>query len=103
VPNAVVAVYLDLRRTLDRGLNQRRYEFMAAQADTAARQLALAEDALRREQEATGVMDPEAVGKSGLEAIQNVRTVYVGLESERRAAHAARRGRPSAGRCRRAS
>ncbi len=88
VPNAAVAVYLELRRTVDRGVNQRRYEFMAAQADTAARQLSTAEDALARDQTATGVFDPELVGKSGLEAIQQVRSQFVPLESERLAAHA---------------
>jgi ActR/RegA family two-component response regulator len=84
----VIAAYLELRRTVDRGLNARRYEFMAAQADTAARQLAAAEDALRRDQERSGVIDPELSGKSGLEAIQEVRNEYVALEAERRAAHA---------------
>jgi tyrosine-protein kinase Etk/Wzc len=88
VPNAVIAAYLELRRTVDRGLNARRYEFMAAQADTAARQLAAAEDALRRDQERSGVIDPELSGKSGLEAIQEVRNEYVALEAERRAANA---------------
>ncbi|GJG88457.1 hypothetical protein tb265_36380 [Gemmatimonadetes bacterium T265] len=88
VPNAAVAVYLGLRRTVDRGVNERRYEFMAAQADTAARQLAVAEDALARDQTATGVIDPELVGKSELEAAQQVRTQTLPLESERQAAHA---------------
>ena len=88
VPNAAIAAYLELRRTVDRGLNARRYEFMAAQADTASRQLAAAEDALRRDQEASGVIDPEQAGKSGLEAVQEVRNQFVPLESERRAAHA---------------
>lgn len=87
VPNAVIAAYLEQRRTVDRGLNQRRYEFMAAQADSAAQQLATAEDALRREQESSGVLDAEATGKSGLEAIQQVRTELVGLDAERQAAH----------------
>jgi tyrosine-protein kinase Etk/Wzc len=88
VPNAAIAAYLELRRTVDRGLNARRYEFMSAQADTAARQLAAAEDALRRDQERSGVIDPEVVGRSGLEAVQAVRNQFVPLESERRAAHA---------------
>jgi len=87
VPNAAIAVYLEMRRTVDRGVNQRRYEFMGAQADTAARQLAAAEDALARDQTATGVIDPELVGKSELEAVQQVRAQYVPLESERQAAH----------------
>ena len=88
VPNAMIAVYLELRRTVDRGVNARRYEFMGAQADTAARQLAVAEDALARDQTATGVIDPELVGKSELEAVQQVRAQFVPLESERQAAHA---------------
>ena len=88
VANAVIAVYLQRRRTVDRGYNQQRYEFMAAQADTVARQLAVSEDALRRQQESSGVFDAAAVGKSGLDAIQQVRGQYVGLEAERQAAHA---------------
>lgn len=88
VPNAAIAEYLALRRTVDRGLNARRYEFIAAQVDTAGRQLTAAEDALRRGQEATGVIDPELVGKSELEAVQQVQTQFVPLESERRSAHA---------------
>lgn len=86
VPNAIIAAYLEERRTVDRGLNQRRYEFMAAQADSVATQLAAAEDALRREQQSTGVFDPEEYGKSGLEAIQQVRSQLIGLDAERRAA-----------------
>jgi len=88
VPNALISAYLELRRTVDRGINARRYEFMAAQADTAAQQLAAAEDALRRDQEASGVLDPEVAGQSGLEAIQEVRNQFVTLEAERRAARA---------------
>lgn len=88
VPNAAIAVYLDMRRTVDRGLNARRFEFMQAQADSAARQLAEAEEALRREQEASGVLDPELTGRSGLTAVQQVREQFVTLESERRAVRA---------------
>jgi tyrosine-protein kinase Etk/Wzc len=82
VPNAVAAVYLQRRRTVDRGLNARRYEFLVAQIDSAQRLLGPAEDALRREQEATGVFDPELAGRAGEEALNEVRKVLTPLEAQ---------------------
>ncbi len=73
VPNAVVAVYLERRRTTDRGVNQHRAEFLEAQVDSVGRQLTDAEAALRRYQESSGVVDPELVGKIDLEAASKVR------------------------------
>jgi tyrosine-protein kinase Etk/Wzc len=59
VPNTLVRRYLARRKTVDRGVNQRRYEFLAAHTDSLSAQLARAEDALRRHQEASGVLSPE--------------------------------------------
>ncbi|HEY0777088.1 MAG TPA: Wzz/FepE/Etk N-terminal domain-containing protein [Gemmatirosa sp.] len=87
VPNAVAAVYLHNRRTVDRGLNQRRYEFLAAQSDSVGRQLGSAEDALRREQEGTGVFDPELAGKSGADALRLIDEQLGTAEAERQSIH----------------
>jgi hypothetical protein len=73
VPNAIVAAYLQRRRTTDRGVNQHRAEFVSAQVDSVARQLTDAERALRQYQEQSGVIDPELVGKIDLEAASEVR------------------------------
>ena len=73
VPNAVVATYLQRRRTTDRGTNQHRVEFLEAQVDSVGTQLVGAELALRRYQESSGVVDPELVGKIDLEAASAVR------------------------------
>ncbi|HZF67846.1 MAG TPA: Wzz/FepE/Etk N-terminal domain-containing protein [Gemmatirosa sp.] len=73
VPNAVVSVYLQRRRTVDRGLNQRRFEFLSAQVDSVAGQLVGAELALRSAQERSGVLDPEISGKATVEGLQQLR------------------------------
>lgn len=67
VPNAVIAVYLERRKTTDRGINQRRLEFLVGLADTVARRLTEAERRLRVFQEASGVLDPELMGRVGVE------------------------------------
>ena len=68
VPNAIVDTYLGRRHTVDRGVNQTRAEFLAAQLDSVNRQLAESERALRAFQEGpNGVIDPEMVGKLELE------------------------------------
>ena len=68
VPNLLVSLYLGLRKTVDRGINQRRYEFLTVQGDSLERQLAAAQRTLRRQQEASGVLDPETSGKALLDA-----------------------------------
>ena len=82
VPNAVVAVYLERRRTTDRGVNQHRAEFLEAQVDSVGRQLTAAEAALRAYQESSGVVDPELVGKIDLEAASKVRESLAGNQVE---------------------
>ncbi len=71
--NAVVAVYLHRRATTDRGTNQHRVEFLTAQTDSASRALTAATRELRREQESSGVIDPEVVGKIELERASDIR------------------------------
>jgi uncharacterized protein involved in exopolysaccharide biosynthesis len=68
VPNALLDVYLTRRRTTDRGINQRRVEFLTAKNDSMEQALALAGQSLRRQQEASGVLDPEATVKVELES-----------------------------------
>ena len=68
VPNLLVALYLRERRTVDKGINQRRYEFLTAQGDSLNRQLLAAQHLLRKQQEESGVLDPEVSGKAILEA-----------------------------------
>jgi len=82
VPNALVAVYLERRRTTDRGTNQRRLEFLLAFADTVSRRLAEGEDRLRHFQEASGVLDPSLAGRTGVERAMALRQQLEQLEVE---------------------
>jgi uncharacterized protein involved in exopolysaccharide biosynthesis len=66
-PNLVVAFYLDRRKTVDRGTNQRRLEYVTDQLQSTARELTETERALRAYQEASGVLDAELVGKAWLD------------------------------------
>lgn len=85
VPNALVAHYLRRRRTSDRGVNQRRFEFLTNQADSIAAELAMAEVSLRRQQEGSGIIDPEAVGRADLERVMSLRAELEAIEVEARA------------------
>lgn len=82
VPNAIVAGYLARRRTTDRGVNQRRYEFLLAKSDSAAAALSVAEDRLRRQQEASGILDATVNGRIELEREGQLRTSLTELEVE---------------------
>ena len=68
VPNLLISLYLRDRRTVDKGINQRRFEFLTIQADSLDRQLLAVRHELRKQQEASGVLDPEISGKAILEA-----------------------------------
>jgi uncharacterized protein involved in exopolysaccharide biosynthesis len=67
VPNAALATYLARKKTSDRGVNAHRVDFLSAQLDTTAIQLGAAEQALRKFQERSGLLDPEVMGKLELE------------------------------------
>jgi uncharacterized protein involved in exopolysaccharide biosynthesis len=82
VPNATVAQYLARRRTSDRGVNQRRYEFLEEHTDSVRVELARAEAALRAEQERSGVLDPQVYGKAELEQGLALRAEHEALEAE---------------------
>lgn len=85
VPNALVAEYLRRRKTTDRGVNQHRYEFLAAHTDSLAAQLARAEGALRTHQEVSGVLDPKLMGETGLERAMQLRSELETAGTEARA------------------
>jgi uncharacterized protein involved in exopolysaccharide biosynthesis len=67
VPNLLLDVYFDRRRGTDRGVNQRRVEFLTAKNDSMERELGQAATRLRQQQESAGVLDPTAVAKVELE------------------------------------
>lgn len=85
VPNALIGEYLAWRRGTDRGVNRHRVEFLAAQSDTIAAQLAAAEGALRAFQERSGVLEPQVVGKIQLERAGELRAQVGALEVEQTA------------------
>ncbi len=68
VPNLLISLYLRDRRTIDKGINQRRFEFLTIQAESLNGMLLGVQHELRKKQEATGVLDPEISGKAILEA-----------------------------------
>jgi tyrosine-protein kinase Etk/Wzc len=82
VPNSIVGVYLNRRKTTDRGVNQHRVEFLEAKTDSASRALARAERALRQQQEASGVIDPQVVGKIELERAVQLRGSLTEVRTE---------------------
>jgi tyrosine-protein kinase Etk/Wzc len=82
VPNMLMTIYLARRTTVDRGVDQRRVEFLTASVDSAATELSAAEHALRRQQEASGVIDPQVVGKIELESAAKMRSSLTDLQVE---------------------
>jgi uncharacterized protein involved in exopolysaccharide biosynthesis len=86
VPNVVIGTYMARRHTSDRGVNQQRVEFLTDKLDSLNGALALSELALRREQEASGVIDPETVGKLEIERAGELRSSLTELQVERTAA-----------------
>ncbi|HEY0994977.1 MAG TPA: hypothetical protein VGD77_03200 [Gemmatimonadaceae bacterium] len=65
VPNLAAEVYIVRRRTVDRGLNQRRLEFLAAKDDSVRLELQRSASALAGAQERSGGgADPQDAGKA---------------------------------------
>lgn len=83
VPNAIVSEYLVRRRTTDRGVNQHRYEFLRARADSVVVELADAAESLRQEQERSGVLEPEITGEAEIEGSMEVRAALTELQVQR--------------------
>lgn len=67
VPNLVAARYLARRKTVDRGLNQRRVEFLEAQVDSVAQALREAVDAARRVGQGGAGLAAESAERAELE------------------------------------
>ena len=68
--NVLTEFYLATHKTLDRGVNQRRVEYVTAQLDSTARALTAAEKGLRQFQESSRVIDYEVVGKAEVEGAE---------------------------------
>jgi len=66
VPNLLANVYMARRKTVDRGMNQRRLEFLMARADTVRHDLLTGVDALARLQERSGAGVDAAIAAKGL-------------------------------------
>lgn len=67
VPNLMAARYMERRKTVDRGLNQRRVEFLAAQMDSVREALATAARTLRGSQEEGRVVSLELSERAEVE------------------------------------
>ena len=78
--NALVKFYLDRKKTTDRGVNQRRVEYITVQLDSTRAELSRTEHDLRQFQEATGVLDAEIVGEVELEAVGELRKTLTELQ-----------------------
>ena len=71
--NALLAFYVERRRTTDRGVNERRVDFVSAQFDSTSAELTRTERELRQYQESSGVLDAEVVGQVEAEAAAQLR------------------------------
>jgi uncharacterized protein involved in exopolysaccharide biosynthesis len=78
--NALVKFYLDRRKTTDRGVNERKVEYVTAQLDSVGADLTRTESELRRYQESSRVLDAEVVGKVELETAAQLRRVLTDLQ-----------------------
>jgi uncharacterized protein involved in exopolysaccharide biosynthesis len=97
VTNGVVEQYLVRRRTTDRGVNRRLFEFLSAHTDSIAHSLREAEGVLRAYQEESGVLDPEVRGQAEVERAIALRSELEGVEVEVRALDEVLRQGESAG------
>ena len=80
--NLLTDLYLETHRTVDRGVNQRRVEFVESQLDSTARMLTQAERSLREYQEASKVIDYEVVGEAEVEGAATQRQELTRLQVE---------------------
>lgn len=80
VPNALIHFYLERRKTVDRGSNQRRVEYVTQQVETTAAELQQAERELRRHQESTRVFDADVSDMAQQEAFSKLRESLIQLQ-----------------------
>ena len=73
-PNLLVATYLVRRKTVDRGLNQRRFEFMANASDSIAREMRAAADVRRAIQDANNLPALEPTARALIEQAVDLET-----------------------------
>ena len=81
-PNTLIAFYLEDRKTVDRGTNSRRVEYLTREFDTVAAELSATERELRRVQERTGILDEKINGQVELESNSQLRKSLIDLEVE---------------------
>jgi len=72
VPNLAIATYLARRRTVDRGLNQRRFEFMSSASDSIHRDMVAAVSTRRKLQDESGVPAMEPAIRALVEQIADL-------------------------------
>lgn len=82
VPNTILVYYLARRKTDDRGANAHRAEFLVIQIDSTAALQHAAEDALRRFQERSGLVDAVVIGRLQLESVAELQKSLSSLEVE---------------------
>jgi uncharacterized protein involved in exopolysaccharide biosynthesis len=80
--NLLTQFYLETHKTVDRGINQRRVEFVQSQLDSTSRELARAERELRENQETTRVLDFEIVGAAQVQGLESTRGRLTDLQVE---------------------
>jgi uncharacterized protein involved in exopolysaccharide biosynthesis len=85
VPNLLLRLYLERRRGVDRGTNQKKAEFLERQVDSAAGALTVAERALRAQREASGVVNPVLAGQADFETETRLRTQLTDFQMQERA------------------
>ena len=82
VPNLLIATYLERRRTVDRGINQRRFEFMASASDSITRDLTTAVRERRQLQDRSGVPSLEPTIKALVDQVAELETKIGGHRAE---------------------
>lgn len=82
VPNLLMRLYLERRKGQDRGVNQRRAEFLAQKVDSVNEALTAAERALRLTRESTGLLDPAQSGRLEVESESRLRSQLTEFQSQ---------------------
>ena len=96
VPNLLVDIYLARRHTTDRGLNQRRFEFLIAKGDSVNADLRHAARDLRDTQETQRLFDAEPEAKAIFERVAVIETRLAEIRADQATLDSvlARSGRP---------
>lgn len=84
VPNLLIDLYLDLRKGVDRGLNQRTAEFLAQKVDSVGAALVATERALRAQREATGAVAPLSIGETEYANENRIRQQLIDIQLQER-------------------